>query len=283
MLRWNLESRAVPNVEAATNLGNDYHKHRVFEELLLLEEFYDSLAYGVFGFMTRGAGSAVNIDSYVLSSVSGTLHSIRRVASDGHLSDAYTLLRKYHDLAVLNLHINLIIERTDIFETPIIESVRSWVRFKHRFPKYSTMMKDIQTSEKTLPLRGVFDLTKGGQYDAIRDRCNDHTHVNLFRYALLNDANIHIERLIWLDNLYSDVRQLFAFHISHLFLVCEHYMASSDYVDALEVGMTPEDGSQYWVAPFVQEALDRCVTPLYPAAMAALATHTEMMLRVDRG
>ena len=31
------------------------------------------------------------------------------------------------------------------------------------------------------------------------------------------------------------------------------YIMSTDYIDHLEFGLTPPDGSQYWVAPFVAE------------------------------
>ena len=36
-------------------------------------------------------------------------------------------------------------------------------------------------------------------------------------------------------------------------------MTSSDYVDSLECGVTPEEDSQHWVAPFVQEVFDRII------------------------
>ena len=36
-------------------------------------------------------------------------------------------------------------------------------------------------------------------------------------------------------------------------------MMSSDYVDNLDCGLTPEEDSQYFVAPFVQEVFDAVI------------------------
>lgn len=36
-------------------------------------------------------------------------------------------------------------------------------------------------------------------------------------------------------------------------------MASSDYVDSLDCGLMPEEGSQYFVAPFVQKIFDSVI------------------------
>ncbi len=48
-------------------------------------------------------------------------------------------------------------------------------------------------------------------------------------------------------------------HFSYLFYLNDHYMASSDYVDSLDCGLMPEEGSQYFVAPFVQKIFDSVI------------------------
>jgi hypothetical protein len=37
------------------------------------------------------------------------------------------------------------------------------------------------------------------------------------------------------------------------------YLGSSDYTDALDCGLTPEEGSQYYVAPVVQNIFDSII------------------------
>ena len=68
-------------------------------------------------------------------------------------------------------------------------------------------------------------------------------------------------------------------HLSYLFFAKQHYMASSDYLDYLECGLTPEPDSQYWVAPFVQEMFDEVVAQHRPDIAARIKDHTSMHLR----
>ena len=55
------------------------------------------------------------------------------------------------------------------------------------------------------------------------------------------------------DQIYSNILDVVIYHISYIFLLNEHYMSSSDYIDFLECGMTPEEGSQYYVAPYIKK------------------------------
>ncbi|MFQ7534199.1 MAG: hypothetical protein ACLRPT_03140 [Akkermansia muciniphila] len=55
-------------------------------------------------------------------------------------------------------------------------------------------------------------------------------------------------------------------------------MSSSDYIDYLECGMQPPENSQYWVAPFVQEALDEILAKHRPDIMQYLRQNTCMQI-----
>ena len=76
----------------------------------------------------------------------------------------------------------------------------------------------------------------------------------------------------------SDVTDLFVLHVACVFFMNEHYMMSSDYVDALECGMTPEVDSQYWIALFVQEVFDELLTVRRPDVSAVIKNRTSMHL-----
>ena len=71
-----------------------YQKHGVFEALERYAAFYESLAHSVFGFVSLGTRAICNIDSYLFSSIQGTLASIQAILRDGRINDAYALLRK---------------------------------------------------------------------------------------------------------------------------------------------------------------------------------------------
>ncbi len=82
----------------------EYQKHTVFGDLERYVAFYESLAHSVLGFVSLGTRAICNIDSYLFSSVQGTLASIQAILRDGRINDAYTLLRKYHDSAIINIY-----------------------------------------------------------------------------------------------------------------------------------------------------------------------------------
>lgn len=55
-------------------------------------------------------------------------------------------------------------------------------------------------------------------------------------------------------------------------------MMASDYMDAFECGMQPEEDSQYLVAPFIQELFDEIITPCRPDVTATIKAHSDMQL-----
>src|SRR3546814_15206135 len=139
----------------------------------------------------------------------------------------------------------------------------------------------VRASAILKPINDVFGIDD--RYKRPRDRCNGHTHYNFYRYAMLNDNEIHIgNRGWWLDRFSEDVRDIFVMHLGYIFFLNDRYLMSSDYLDALECGMQPEDGSQYWVAPFIQEVFDKVITPRRPAVTAVIQKIGNASLR-DRG
>jgi len=76
----------------------------------------------------------------------------------------------------------------------------------------------------------------------------------------------------------EDVRDIFVLHIGYIFFLNSHYMMSRDHLDALECGMQPEEDSQYWVAPFVQEIFDSVITPRRPDVTSMIKKSTAMQL-----
>ena len=74
------------------------------------------------------------------------------------------------------------------------------------------------------------------------------------------------------------MRALFIQHFAYIFYLNDHYFMSSDYVDYLDVGMTPEEDSQYWVAPFIQEVYTEIIKKYRPDIAIEIKDKTEMKL-----
>ena len=254
-----------------------YQEHRIFNELQRYIDFYERLSMSVFSFATLGTPAACNIDTYVYSSMQGTIESIKTILLTGRINDAYALMRKYYDSAVINIYSNLYLKNNFSIDSLIVENINNWLQGKEKLPEYRVMSEYIKSSEVLKPINDVFGADK--RYKHLRDRCNDHTHYNFYHHAMLNDNKIHIGgRGWWLDRFYDDVRDIFVFHLGYIFFLNDHYLISSDYLDALECGVPPDENSQYWVAPFIQEVFDKIITPRRPEVTAVIKTKSTMQL-----
>lgn len=254
-----------------------YQGHRVFEELSSYIEFYETLSESVFRFCSMGTRAICNIDSYVYTSIQGTLESIRDTARKGRINDAYALLRKYYDSVIINIYSNLYLKNNFSIENLIVEQINNWLQGNERLPEYRIMSNYIRSSEELTVMNNL--LYQDKRYREIRDRCNDHTHYNFFHNVLLNDNSVYIKnRLQTLDVLAEDTKNIFILHLAYVFYLNGHYMSSMDYVDCLECGMTPEEGSQYWVAPFVQDVFDGVIKKERPDLATAIKQHSDMKL-----
>jgi hypothetical protein len=254
-----------------------YKEHRGFSELETYIDFYNSFSKSVMGFATMGTTAMVNMDTYVYSSIQGTIDSIKSLLEKGRINDSYCLLRKYYDSVIINVYSNLYIEDNCSVDKFIVEKINNWLHGKDQLPEYRVMSQYIRKSEK---LKGINQcLDTENRYKSIRSRCNDHTHYNYFHHVMLNDNEVYIkDRILVLDNLFKDIRDIFILHLSYIFCLHDHYMMSSDYVDYLECGMPPPENSQYWVSPFIQKTFDEVIKENRPDIASLILSNTCMQL-----
>lgn len=257
--------------------SDEYQKHHVFSELEKYIEFYESLSWSVSSFCTTGTNVVINIDTYIFSSIKGTIESIQQILKNGRINDAYALLRKYHDSAIINIYSNLYLDDHVSIENFIVDKVNNWLKGKDKLPEYRVMSSYIRNSEKVSVINDLLYSDK--RYKNIRDRCNDNTHYNFFFNILLNDNEMYNEHRIKVLNSFSiDIKDIFILHLAYLLFFKDHFMASSDYLDALECGLEPELDSQYWVASFIQEIFDQVISKRRPDIVKAIKQKTCMKL-----
>jgi hypothetical protein len=195
----------------------------------------------------------------------------------GRINDAYALLRKYHDSAIINIYTHLYLQDNFSIQNVIVKQIDDWMQGNSKLPEYRIMSQYIRNATSVAPITAL--LNADDRYKCLRDRCNDHTHYNFYHNALLNDNRIALPgRVKVLDQLSKDARDVFMLHFAYMFFANGQYMMSSDYVDCLDFGTTPEPDSQYWVAPFVQETFDDTVKKFRPDIAAAIKQHTFMHL-----
>jgi hypothetical protein len=258
-------------------MDNAYIEYPVFGQLSKYAEFYGNLSFSTMAFVTMGTKSIINIDTYVYSSMQGTLESIRDILINGRINDAYALLRKYYDVATINIYTNLYLDEHFNIENFVVEKIDNWLKGKEQLPDIRGMNNYIQKSEKVTNIYKL--LHKDKRYSELRNRCNGHTHYNFYYNVLLNDNMVYLKnRLAILNRFSKDLENIFILHLSYLFYINEHYMASSDYLDSLDCGVTPEEDSQYFVAPFIQEIFDGVIKKNRMDLAIEIKSKTSMML-----
>lgn len=258
-------------------LGSEYCQHNIFHQLNDYIKFYESLSFSVMSWMNGGLIAFVNIDTYTYSSIQGTLESIKIILQKGRINDAYALLRKFYDVTMINIYTNLYLENSFSIDNIIVEEINSWVKGTNTIPEYRVLSRYIKEDES---VKHITDLLKiDNRYKEIRDRCNDHTHYNFYKNLLANDNEVHnLNRVKDLDIFLNDLDNIFIQHFAYMFTINQHYMSSSDYRDCMDLGLSPEEGSEYWVASFIQKQFDIVIKKKRPDIAEIMKVKTSMKL-----
>lgn len=261
-------------------MGDNYLGHKIFPLLKDLEKFYNDISSNSSNFLTSGIAttSISNIDSYIFSSVGGTLNSIRLILNNGRINDAYALTRKYFDAIIIDIYRWQLIRDKESTQY-IVEEIDNWTRGKQKSKRYKGSMDYIKKSSNLQVINTFFDFNENGIYEKIRKKCNANSHYNSLYHMMLNDNKIYNNtRIKELDQLYSCIKSLFILHYSYVIYLHEEYISSSYFCDSLDLGLSPEEGSQYWVANFAQEAFIKYISQYKPNLSKYLSEHSSMEL-----
>jgi len=263
-----------------SQIANDkeYQSHKIFMLLDSFIEFYNAAYMLGLNFLTHGVLSdLLNIDEVVCGSLAGTLDSVRVVLKQGRINDAYALLRKYHDGIITVIYINVYIAENYSLDNIMVEKVQNWVKNNQILPSSKKMLNAIRNHKPLEDLERLFDFD--GLYCRIRRLLNGNTHYNKLYYLWLNNNMIYLpNRIKELDNLYACTLHLFIFHFAYMYSLNPHYMMSSDYIDALDLGLQPEQDSQYWVASYVKDVFEKYIVTIRPDIAQYMKNHTMMKL-----
>ena len=252
-------------------MPDDYLKHKVFDDLKYMREFYDSLSCSCFSFVASGTKGIVNYASYVYSSIEGTLDSITTLLTKGRINDAYTLIRKLFDDILLEIYMDVTLKDKFSLDNYIVEEVNEWIQGKHRILKSEKILKYLKTSERT---RDLYPLLGWDTYlKKNRELLDDSVHSNRFHLMLLNCNKVYLDdRERHLKNCEIVLNQLFLLHLSFIFHLNPQYLMAFDYIYYMDEGLTPPEGGEAWIAPFAQDAFDKVIKPHKAIANFILTT-----------
>ena len=244
-----------------SNYATMIEGHMLLLDLKAIAEFYRAISYNCFLFLPIGTRGWLNYNSYLFESIAGTISSIDDLVRKGHLNDACVLLRLYFDNIYTDTYIQITLKnRFDVFSNFYVSEVEEWLQKKHRIPSIKKIVTLLETNNITNPIYSI--LNKNNQLVNYREFLDDCVHGNRYQALLYNCSAIYLEnREKLLIRIQSIVKTLFTLHFSFIFSLNPHYLMASDYRDCIEMGLIPPSGSEYWIAPFAQEAFNKYVNP----------------------
>lgn len=281
----------IEDLNREPHFAECYTSHKVFERLSAIQDFYDTIN------MTSSSCTDMPLTSNIgktlcvlFSSIKGTIESIFILLKHGHCNDAFALIRKYSDAIIIDTYKSILIKETyaqffnDVsWEVIVKNKVSEWIEAKSPLMDMHPK-KEFQEIKKAFPqLMDILDLKSKKNkppkldyvnpdseeeqplYCKIRSFCNDNVHYNSFGAFLWNDPDFlrcHIDiSLKLLNNVYSCMTFLSSMHFAFLYELHPEYFMAADYIDYLERGEQPPLGSEYWVAPGLQDFFTRVVYP----------------------
>lgn len=249
-------------------LPKEYIEHPIFPDIRVIMEVYDFLSYNSFGFMPNGLpGEWVNYETYIFSSLKGTIESIKMLLESAHINDAFAVLRKYFDeimiavFYVVYCQDQIKVNADKLLYT--VQKLKDWRDGKAKSPKYDAIIKYLKRSKSFSDLIGKFIFEKDKGFGKIRSYLDDNMHINRYILMLNNDNELHNDRRVNLLNRFHNyLNAIFSFHFASVIFTTPQYLTATYYRDCLDLGETPEEGSQNWVASIAQEAFNKFIKPM---------------------
>lgn len=198
-----------------------------------------------------------------LRSAELTIGSIISCCESGCMADANCLVRKYRDDMLFCVYIAVLDANRRNHDTSEITK-----QMEHNFEEWAkNSLKRLDVFRSNKGSKRVVDsiiaspvIQAAEQSYGLKDflgnlnqRLNNYVHGNGIDYyngsilQLAGRAEKQIEEIV--KDLYSITTTV----LFMLALCSPAFLASTDYSDYLDVGMTPPEGSQYWVAPVIND------------------------------
>ena len=241
--------------------SQDYQNHHVFKEIEHMMAYYDAVSFTCFSFFPIGAPGLANYASYIYLSLKGTLESILLILKAGQIADAFTLIRKYYDDVLVDIYFDIVRkDKFDWVENNVVKEVDEWITGKARIPKVEIILRVMKQSPSAKELYPFFDWDN--ELKQFRELLDDNVHSNSYSNMLMNSKDVMFgDRMKRLESASTILKQLFTIHLAFIFHLNGHYMMASDYMDCMEMNMTPPSGSERWLAPYAQLAFDEFIKP----------------------
>lgn len=261
------------------------------------------------------------LNTDLIDSAVKTLNSIEHCCIFGSFSDANTLIRKFRDDLILFLYILDVLNNRKYDEEKINEivgdsiDIDKWIkainltlniaingnnkndddkcvdawfdnkvhslskqqRRKLYFENYMTYLKKDNCIDKVIK---KYNLEK--DWENIRIKLNDYTHNNGSKYTQANLMGISLPEI---KNCFGEISSrlsfITAFFMALLILIEPIMIQSTDYIDYVDCGLTPPDDSQYIVAPFIKDFINKYINKINPELKVFLKNNAKYGMLIE--
>lgn len=192
----------------------------------------------------------------LLNSTVMTLKNIKSCLEYGSLSDAYTLLRKVRDESLLFLYFLTIVKNHNskkVESNKQIKNLYDWYDSKISYTKNEDIFNYIRAYQKVDSVISEYKLDV--EWETLRIKLNDYVHTKGRQNAFSNYSQSY-DYETGFDEIREDIKYVAVSFIFILLLIDSTIIMSTDYIDHLEMNMSPPEGSQYEVAPIVQDFIN---------------------------
>ncbi|MDU6339850.1 MAG: hypothetical protein E6583_00800 [Clostridium sp.] len=217
---------------------------------------------------------------HILSSTYRTLHSIKICCECCNLADVYILIRKYRDDLFFYLYILCVNSNSDNGNDPKISkdegNIIDWLNNDLSNLNINQVLSYIAKTKNVNEVMNKYKLQSS--FKSINNELNNFVHANGISYYNKNYQYYNLGDKI------NDISEDIKYKINYittsfllvLILVRGDYISATDYVDNLECGYNPIEGSQYWVAPFITEFINSRISLVSDECRAYLKEYSLM-------
>lgn len=143
---------------------------------------------------------------------------------------------------------------------------------------YLNYLKQNPNINKCILEHGLNDI-----WESIRRRLNNYTHTNgkkFIEHNLLEYLSTQEIEKCFLE-ISEEINYITSSFLVFLILIKPEFIMSSDYIDNIELGFEPPDGSQYWVAPFIKEYININIFELHPELKSFLHNNNKYGMLIE--
>lgn len=256
------------------------------------------------------------LDTALIDSSVQTLKSIKLCCSIGSFSDANTLIRKLRDDLVqynyilsirnlskpftedsiknlntdnpkdftnsmLNLQFNnKITEDEQVITAWFKNAISDFQKLAKRKLDFNNYMKVLKQNSNINHILTTYNLE--GYWETLGNTLNNYVHNNGAQFSNHNFISAKNEQLeTHLKEINIRTSYITSFFLVLLLMIESSLISSTDYISHLDCDIAPPEDSQYFVASFIQDFIDKKVTKIHPELKQYLMDNNIHSMKIE--